>query len=379
MYEKYNLRINPFTDQSLNYPIVDRVATEDEMQHKLAQFVWSKNPAIIPLQGDYGVGKTFFLMSVEKKIRDGTFFKERKTRALASYITAVFPQAPSQYIHYVYSQSMKRIGSERFRKMVEGLNKLKDKENSLQHLNRDFRNALLNFEENEEIAWTYFSGETISKNEAGKIKVGQSIKNDEQSLTAFLDFLAFLNIIDYQSLVLLIDEFEYLFAKGSKKGAQFLNTFRFLYDRALERFSSGEDIANPIFVPACTIFTWREISSEAVNQALGTKPFVDRSQDAITLQPFTAEETRKLMQGRLDKWRIDRSDTKRMGLFPFVDEKGDNNPFDYIAKVNDGLPRLILRNTATMLDRAYEKKYERIGLKEVKDLVRDLGIVLTKE
>jgi len=377
MYERYNLKINPFTDQSLDYPIVNRVETESIMRRRLALFVQSRNPGIIPLQGAYGVGKTFFLIALENKICEGTFF-ERKEKVLASYITAIFPRAPSQYIHYVYSQSMKRVGFERFRDMIQALGKLKKKEDLLRNFDRDFRNALLNFENNEEAAWAYVSGETISRSEAKNIEIGRSVKDDEQSLTAFLEFLKLLHILNYESFVLLIDEFEYLFARGGQQGAQFLNTFRFLYDRALERFSRGEKIANPLFVPACSILTWKQISEDAERQVMGTKPFVDRSQEAIPLPPFDHKETKELVFGRLDRWRIDRSDKSRLGLFPFVDG-GGNDPFDFITKVNTGLPRLILKNTATMLDEAYERKFENIGLKEVKTLARDLGIEHSEE
>jgi hypothetical protein len=224
------------------------------------------------------------------------------------------------------------------------------------------------------------SGETIRRDEAGKIGIGASIKNDEQSLNAFLNFLELLHILGYESFILLIDEFEYLFSRGGQQGAQFLNTFRFLYDRALERLSGGENLANPIFVPACSIFTWNEKIKKASEEALGTQPFKDRAQEPIVLPPFNHTETRLLIRDRLDKWRIDTSDKKRIGVFPFVDEKGDDYPFDFITKIsNNGLPRHILRRTATILELAYERNYASIGLKEVELLARDLGFEPTKK
>ena len=178
MYERYNLQINPFTDHTLNYPMVNRVETEKIMRRKLTMFVLSKNPAIIPIEGEYGVGKTFFLRALENKICKGVFFDKRKEKVLASYITAIFPKAPSQYIHYVYSQCMKRVGFDRFGKMVQAMDKLKEKEDLLHDFNRDFRNALLNFENNEEIAWAYVTGETISSH---TVTVDDGLTKDSDS------------------------------------------------------------------------------------------------------------------------------------------------------------------------------------------------------
>jgi len=372
-YEKYNLKTNPFTDQSLNYPIVDRAETRKRVTRHLASYIGSKNPAILPLTGEYGVGKTFFLRYMEERILEGRLFGGDKERILAAYITAALPKLPSEYMHYLYSECVKRIGHERFTNLVGELVRKRKAVGSLKGFDVDYLNALINYKRNENVAWEYFRGDTIDRSDAKGLRVRRSIRGDEQSLVALMNLLRLLFVLGYHSMVFLVDEFEYLFARGSQKGAQFLNTFRFLYDRALDRLSEEGGIVNPIFVIACSVVTWDEIVKDAERLALGTKPFVDRSIEPITIPPFDPQETRALIQGRLERWRMNPRDKDRTGLFPFVDDE-ENNPFEQIMKISrGGLPRMILTNSGLILDEALDKGYNVIGRKEVQAFAQSHG------
>lgn len=377
-YEKYNLKINPFTDHSLAYRMIDRVATENTVKKCLAGCVDSKNPAIVPLIGQYGVGKTFLLRHIEDKILAGLFLEDDRHKLLAAYLTATLPRLSSEYIHYLYSESVKRIGHQRFTSLVTELHRKKRGKDSLKNFDPDFLSALMNYEKNEDVAWEYFKGSTIGRHDAESIGVKRSIRDDEQSLIALANLLRLLFVLGYDCMVFLVDEFEYLFARGSNRGAQFLNTFRFLYDRALDQISKEGDIANPIFLFACSIITWNDIVKDAEKQTLGTKPFIDRSMEDITIPPFTAKETREFMLTRLEKWRISDKNKNQIGLFPFSDDKNDN-PFELITKISDGLPRRILKNSALILDDALNSSYEVIGAKEVQTIVQSQGLERKEE
>jgi len=369
-YERYNLRANPFTDVTLAGGMINRVKAENDLREKLLTYMGSRNPAIIPLIGEYGVGKTFFVLQSEQKVNNKKFFDGKQEKVLASYITATFPKPSPKYIHYVYSAFVNRIGLEKFKELASDLNNLKHKEELLGEFELEFGNALKNFKGNESVVWRYIRGDTIDRSETKDIGVRRSISDDKQSLNAFLSFLKMLYILDYKSLVLFVDEFEYLFAKGSRRGADFLNKFRFLYDRALERLSYKDDIANPIFIVACSPLTWNLIHGYAKDTELGIKPFYDRTVEGeINLKPFSKQETKDFVLLRLEKWRINKSDKDRIKLFPFVDS-GENDVIPSIRKVSGGLPRNILRYTAIVLQKAYDQGYKTIGRAEYETLLK---------
>ena len=74
MYEEYNLKTNPFTDTKQDYPMLNRVVLDKNLKKILSSYIGSKNPAIVPIVGEYGVGKTFYLMKICEKINNETFF-----------------------------------------------------------------------------------------------------------------------------------------------------------------------------------------------------------------------------------------------------------------------------------------------------------------
>jgi len=266
---------------------------------------------------------------------------------------------------------MRKLGIETMRKISQELKdamqsgKTKEK---IAKIDADFNNGLLQIgTEYEGVAWAFLKGESIYASQMKKIEVSTKITTDEKAGYMLIEFLKLLKILGYRALIVLIDEFEYIFtATGTKRSAQLIVTFKDLYDKVNEMIQLGQDTTKPIFIIACTPGSWNEgIPSLMEKVGLGgIRPFWERIHKAYPIEPFNVEETRALIISRLEKRRIREDATD--ALFPFKE--------DYIKKINDiceGVPRRILKRTAFVLGIADQREISEIGSKEAEKILRE--------
>jgi len=376
MYEQFNLRSNPFLeDFHEDFPMIDREEVSRDLDFFLNGFMKQASPQMLAILGDYGIGKTFVLLQLLKKLKEGKILGDFKTLSL--YMKVLTPKPPTKYFHYLYSETMNRLGLSSLRLLSKEIRGLRNKPRlaRLQEIDQDLVKALSCIGTDlESPAWSFLRGAPILASQMKKINVDSKITTDERAEFIYIEFLKTLDILGYKSLILLIDEFEYILtATGAKRSAQIIVSFKDLFDKTNEMIGVGENICKPVFIIACTPGVWREGIPSLMNSVGlgGIYPFWERIYSTYTLKPFSDDETRRLVTSRLQARRIK---TTNDAISPFT-----HDFFPFITKVTQGIPRRTLRRTAFVLDIADQRGIERINRDEAENILKEFNLIKTNK
>jgi len=345
--------------------MVDRKKLMDNFQRKLATVVASGSPQIVFLIGDYGLGKTYALLQLKDRIKNSPDFSNLSAAVSIVYMKIVSPKPPGEYLTYMYSQIVTDLGRSFFEDLAQKYQKLSETDQEKLELETMFSRALKSFKKSD-AAWSYLRGLAISATDAKELEIRGRIARDSDAMAALFSLLRLLNKTGKKSLLILIDEFEYLLtAAGEKRATQIIMTFKDLYDRITEQ--NGSSIANPVFLIASAPGAYRELPSLAGKVGMGgVYPFLSRVYDTLYLDPFSKEETHQLLETRLERRRIG---VKQRSIFPFTKDY-----VSFIATRCKGNPRLILHYSAVVLDEANVKKLRGIGAKDAKKILDEHGL-----
>ncbi|MCW4011125.1 MAG: DUF2791 family P-loop domain-containing protein [Candidatus Bathyarchaeota archaeon] len=348
---------------------VDRINQDeiwDQMIKRLKNSMDKETIDTIILLGHYGCGKTFLLHSLEKvlsgKIEEGKF---DSNKIVCSRINLSPSELPTKIGLNFVTSIFKAIG---LKKLEEISQKMELKDFSILdfEMKAIFQKLREKYEESKIAAFHWITGESVSK-ENTKLNMRTGLNSSEKALRYLNQFLTLLKAIGYESLVVLVDEFEYVVTVYSpSKVNQMMHMFRNIYDEFAESKTKELKPANLIFVIAITPTGWDDLTNlEKTSSILiktggaGVRPWLNRvnpvrGRNLFELKPFDEEETRELVTARLRKNRKEKNipyDT-----FPFV-----TPPFiDLLYKKTKGIPKDILQLCDLVISIALER-----GLKEI--------------
>ena len=160
--------------------------------------------------------------------------------------------------------------------------------------------------------------------------------------------LSFIKALGYKTLLLAIDEFEYLFSLVPKsQHSIYIALLRSLYDFPTGLAWKPGDVANMTFFISISEDGWdnlKEMEKREASIGGPTVPLLDRVDAKTTLGVFDRNHTRELIVKRLKYNRIAHK-FENQPLIPFTEDF-----VDYIYKQTDGEPRAIVVRCGQVLD-----------------------------
>lgn len=337
------------------------------------------------LKGEYGTGKSFFLIKLTESIinkdkRFTQFLEEDVKIAVSKFsILTVDKKLPTDIMLHLYRLIVQNLGTngEHF---FACLNKdLKDRANSkgtdikekISGLSPDFRKAILSLSEQCEeqyIAWKWISAQKLTQKESEALGVRYFINSGELAEKNLFQLLKLLRILDYGLLVVLIDEMEEILTTINEK--QFWRAFLVLkeiFDKYSDiQYSHLKPMAPIGFVGGMTEDAWLSIDKGAEEEK-GIRAVRTRiSENIFEFGRFNEEDTAEFIGLLLSKARVKRY--KGDSLFPF-----EKDTIRSIQEASYGNPREIINICDRLLQEAYSKKLPKIDLKAVNSYLSSAG------
>ena len=191
-----------------------------------------------------------------------------------------------------------------------------------------------------------------------ELGISRKIDNIDLGKKYLAGILFFIKNLGYHTLLLGIDEFEYLFSLVPKsQQSLYIALLRGLYDLSSELDIDPQDLANIVFFISISESGWSSLKEMETNEApIGgpTQPLLDRVDAKITLSVFNKESTSDLISKRLSYNRIDNSMLDEP-LIPFSEDF-----VDYIWDKTGGEPRMILDRCGQVLDAGLSERVQKL-------------------
>lgn len=361
--KEYKLRESPFREivatELLLKSWVDREKQITEWNNLIEKAVNSKSNFFGFIIGDYGMGKT---MSLLKIIEDSKKYKE------------IFPV----YLNFLGEQKPRNPGIDFIQKIFKSIDfeKLpikKDKKVSINvssEVKSVYEKILYGEEEIKKLALYFLRGEVRpNQSQLKKLGVIRKIDDIEVAKEYLSSLLYLLKSSGFSTLLLAIDEFEYLFSLVSKASQSiYLAVLRGLYDLTILK-SKADSIANILFFIAVSDDGWRrmqDLEKREVSTGGPIKPLMRRVQGKIALKALSKEDTKELIEKRLSLNRISGEFTRKP-LIPFdegfvkcVHNLTQGKPSDIIVRcdhvLDAGLEARIPKLTENFAKQVFEKR-----------------------
>jgi len=330
----------------------------------------------IILLGNYGYGKTFILHSLENALKGKTeegLFDPNKTVCCRINLS---PSEPTAKIGLTFVTNIfKNVGRPKLEEIGKRI-QLKDFKLLDMELKAVFNRLQQGKEESKEAAFHWITGESVA--EENKMLFARTGLNESEKALRYLNqFLVLLRHVGYNSLVVLVDEFEYVVTVYSpRKVNQMMHIFRHIYDEFAESKMKGLNPANLIFVIAVTPTGWDDLTNFEKATSIpiktggaGVRPWLNRVQpirgrNLLELRPFERKETEMLVIARLEKKR---GETKvPYETFPFV-----TPPFiNLLYEQTKGVPKDIIQLCDLVISVALERGLKQIDAENGKEILK---------
>jgi len=314
---------------------------------------------IVFIIGSYGRGKTLSLLRIRdeaEKFSEKLFpvylsFKgEEKSKPGLDFIFRIFKSI--DFDKLVEDRETNEI-KEAIDKVPEGFDEMKNLLKAIYSDKIKKQATLLGIaspkSEKARMALYFLRGEIKpTTSQLKELRIMRKIENIDTAKEYLAAILCFIKNLGYKSLLLAIDEFEYLFSLVSKSQHNiYLALLRGLYDFPTGLNISSDKVANMLFFIAISEDGWdklQDIEKKEVSQGGPIKPLMRRVDLKTTLQNFDREEVEELI--------------KKVLIYNRVTEKFEKDPLipftkdfvDYIYEVTEGLPSAIKVRCAQVLD-----------------------------
>lgn len=346
--EKYGLKGNPFLDDIAREiwlsTWVNREEQLEEWTKIISNAISSTKNYIAFIIGDYGRGKTLSLLKIIDESR-----KHREI--LPTYLNFKGEEKSKPGLDFMF-RIFKSIDFDEIRKGK----KKNDLENAIESLPDDLDEAktiLIKIyfgEEERKLALYFLRGELKpTQSQLKKLEVLRKIDSVDIAKEYLFGFLGFIKKLGYSTLLLAVDEFEYLFSLVPKaQQSIYLALLRGLYDFPLGVSKKVNDIANMAFFIAISESSgWNRLKEmEKKEASIGgpIEPLLDRVDTKTILGVFDKKQTRELIERRLSYNRIE-GKYEDNPLIPFSDDF-----VEFIHEKTGGLPRAIIVRCSHVLD-----------------------------
>ena len=377
-WKKYQLTDNWFVSIGADprFPMAGRQEFLSRLTQTIKDFVGAQANRGLMLIGDYGMGKTFTLMKLERAI-----ITEQPILAVR---LPLLPSDPAprfgvDFIRRIYATLGKKWlvelcqnSSLDFLDSVDGF-----VGQILTNLKSESNNDVV------ELSYDYLtSSQSLTKSELTQIQVKRPLTTTTAAFESFFGLMCLAKSNQKLSLLILVDEMEYLFTeKTTAKAAEVINNLRALLDLYSEKVARGFGIdrfSNVIFLYALSDDGFARLQAyEKRRQSSsggGWRPFLDRINPGhrFFLEPLNREETESLIELRMS---IDPLRQKQQPQPPFIPYTEDF--IDYIYEVTVGKPRDIVDYCGIVLAEGLRKGIARIDKEFARHILEGFHMVRT--
>jgi len=349
MGEHYGLKGNPFLDHIARKKWlktwVDREQQLEQWERVISAAASPVKNYIVFVIGDYGRGKTLSLLKIVSEAGEhGTI--------LPRYLTFKGEEKPRRPgLEFIF-RIFKSIDFKELRDNQSD----KDLESAIESLPNDLTEVKvilkkIYFGDNDlrRLAGYFVRGEVRGlQSELGRLGVLRRIDDIDIGKEYLGGLLAFIRALGFSTLLLAIDEFEYLFSLVPRaQQAVYLALLRGLYDFPVGFARHVGSPASMAFFVAISEDGWRRLSEmERAETSSGgpIQPLLDRVDGETVLGDFNEAQTRELIENRL---RFDRIEGKYLDepLIPFTQDF-----VDLIFDETKGHPRRTIVRCGHVLD-----------------------------
>ncbi len=366
--KEYKLKGDPFDSKvDLVVPMAGRSKEKKSWEKIVNQRVGQRGNSFNFIVGDYGMGKSFSLYKIYEQT------KKNNQKILPIFFTLL----PEDTVRKFGLDFVQRIFSRFELKEIKSILS-PVKKNALELLTSLFPEPGKVFslvKKGNELAYIFLRGDrNLTIKEMKELGIIRRLDSTDRAKEYLLSFLYLIKAAGRDTLLLAIDEVEYIFSqmKGSKISLA-LNTLRGIYDlqqsspKAIEMGA----VANMIFFFGISEDGWRrlnELQRRERSQGGPIQPFMDRKGDVITLDPLNQKETKELIELRLKYDRIQGA-LKNKPLIPFVDDF-----VTYVYKLTKGRPRTIVDRCDKVLLEGLEQKAQLITVNFAKKVYESYGL-----
>jgi len=370
METEYKLKIDPFASKvDISAPMAGRKKEKKAWDQIIKQRAGQKGNSFNFIIGDYGLGKSLSLYSICKEVG------ENQKEIVPIFITLL----PEDSIRKFGLEFIQRI-FDKFdvKEMKAVLSKVgKNDFDDLKEIMPEPANIFERIKKGEKMALDFITSDhVLDTKELKQLGVGRKLDSTDRAKDYLLAFLYLLKRGGFSSLLLAVDEVEYIFSqmRGSKISLAF-NTLRGIHDlqQSHDKALKLGDIANMIFFFGISEDGWRrltvDLQKREKSQGGPIQPFMDRKDNVITLEPLDKDETKELIELRLSESRTTMGTISKKPLIPFSD--------DFVAYVFDltkGRPRDIVRRCDTVLLEGLEQKIPLITVSFAKKVYESHGL-----
>ena len=364
---KYKLKANPFSSRvDLTAPMAGRKKERESWQKIIRQTLGQAGNSLNFVVGDYGLGKSFTL---HKILEDSREHKE------------VLPVG----LKFLPEDTVRKFGLEFVQRLFRqvDLPGILDQagKRSLSRLKNGFLDPALVFRKvlsGDELALAFLRGErSLDKKEFKDLEVRRRIDSTEVAKEYLLAFLYVLRQSGKKTMVLTLDEVEYVFSqmRGAKIALVF-NTLRDLYDlpQSPDAIDMGKRVSNMIFFFAISEDGFRrlnDLQKRERSQGGPIQAFMDRKDRVITLQVLSKAEANQLIELRLRFNRVTRGyDGKALipytrDFVAYIYARSKGHPRDIIARcdivLRDGLEERVSLLTKHFARKVFESHGMTVG------------------
>jgi len=358
---KYHLKRDPFPTNvaTAKDPMVGREHELEAWKRLVARYKGESTNALHFIIGDYGLGKTLALYKVLELVANDQSIQPIFMRLLPEDKVSRFGQV---FIQRIFA----RIDFQKTRFSKEALKTLSP---YFQEETVVFKKA----SEGDPLAIQLLQGDgNLSKTDMTSLGVRRKINSTENAIRYWLTYLFLAKSSGIDTIILLIDEVEYLFSqvKGTSGVSMVFNTLRELHDLSNMPHPAKTDKSNVLFFFAISDDGWRNINAIQKRERSHGGPmnaFLRRISPPTTLKRLTSAETTKLISQRLTGQRTDSKPSKP--LIPFTDSF-----VEFIYELSAGVPHFVVSYCHEILRRGIEEGIPLLTKDYAKKALREVGL-----
>ena len=353
--EKYGLKGNPFLDDIAREIWLNTWVNREEQLKEWGKIIsYAVSPTknyIVFVIGSYGRGKTLSLLKIIDEAK-------KYDAMLPKYLTFKGEQKPKNpgldFIFRIFkSISFEELKGNRSETALEKA--IEDLSADLEEVKTILRKIYLGESDEQKLALYFLKGEIRpTQSQLKTLEVIRKIQDIDIAKEYLAGVLGFIKGLGFSTLLLAIDEFEYLFSLVPKtQQGIYLALLRGLYDFPLGIVGKDVgDIANMALFIAISEDGWRnlkETEKKEISSGGPIQPLLDRVDAETVLTAFDKRQTRELIEKRLTFNRI-KGKYEDKPLIPFTE--------DFVKFLYDkanGEPRAIIIRCGQVLDAGLEK------------------------
>ncbi len=353
----YHLRQNPFDLLvQIDAPIVGRAPERAAWEEIVNRRAGARGSSLNFIVGDYGMGKSHSLYHIKK------YCDER------GGVAAVI-------MKFLSEDELRNFGVDFVRRIFKTLDD--PTRSSLARLTRpksltvlrDHTDVIMKYVRKDETATGVLTGKKLSKRELLSAGIRQTLDTTEVAIEFLAALLSMLHQANLESLVLCLDEAEYIFSQtNARKTALIFNSIRSIYD-----LPGGSPlgmqlapVSNVIFFFAISASGWERLRTlEKVEMSQGgpIQPLITRIDRTISLSRLSKKETSDLVAEYLKTSRTPERKKLESPLIPY-----DEDFVEYLYSLTHGLPREIVRRCDYVIGEGLKDRVPKLTRRYAKDV-----------